>query len=240
MQDLQPIMLATLAGYLCALIFASIPFGPINLTILNEGTQRGFRWAWMIGFGASIMDTTYCGISFTGLSQFFDHGVVKASMQVFTFVFLLLLGIKFMASKEVGRPSRLNAATERIEARLEQKIHPHSAFMTGFVRVMGNLGVLLTWIVVAAYLMSNKALWSSEDWVQDHWPAKVACVGGVFLGTNSWFLGLSFAVSRGYGRCSDKGLLRMQQFSGLCLIFAALFGGAHIVWQLALAHHRAQ
>jgi threonine/homoserine/homoserine lactone efflux protein len=233
MLDLQPILLAAVAGYICALIFASIPFGPINLTILNEGTQRGFRWAWLIGIGASVMDTIYCGISFTGLSQFFDHGVVKASMQVITFVFLLFLGAKFMASKVVRPPSRLNAAAEKIEARLEQRIHPNSAFMTGFVRVLGNLGVLLTYIVVAAYLMSNKALWSSEDWVQDYWPAKVACVCGVFLGTNSWFLGLSFAVSRGYGRCTDKTMLRMQQFSGLCLVFFALFGGAHIVWQLA-------
>jgi threonine/homoserine/homoserine lactone efflux protein len=233
MLDLQSILLAAIAGYLCALIFASIPFGPINLTILNEGTQRGFRWAWTIGFGASIMDTIYCGISFTGLSQFFDHGVVKASMQVITFVFLLFLGAKFMVSKTISAPTRLNAASERIEARLEQRFRPHSAFMTGFVRVLGNLGVLLTYVVVAAYLMSNKAFWSDADWVKDHWQAKMACVGGVFLGTNSWFLGLSFAVSRGYGRCTDRTMLRMQKFSGLCLIFFALFGGAHIVWQLA-------
>jgi threonine/homoserine/homoserine lactone efflux protein len=229
-------MLAAFAGYIGALIFASIPFGPINLTILNEGTQRGFRWAWMIGFGASIMDTIYCGISFTGLSQFFHHGLVKASMQVITFVFLLFLGAKFMASKTVRAPARLNAASERIEARLEQKIHPHSAFMTGFVRVLGNLGVLLTYVFVAAYLMSTKAPWISEDWVQDYWPAKTACVCGVFLGTNSWFLGLSFAVSRGYGRCTDKTMLRMQKISGLCLIFFALSGGVQIIWQLA--HHR--
>ena len=31
----------------------------------------------------------------------------------------------------------------KIEARIEQKLHPHSAYMTGFVRVMGNPGVLL-------------------------------------------------------------------------------------------------
>ena len=81
MADSHPLLLAALAGFVCALVFASIPVGPINLTILNEGAQRGFRWAIFIGLGAAVMDAIYCAISFTGLSGFFDHGIVKASMQ---------------------------------------------------------------------------------------------------------------------------------------------------------------
>ena len=38
--------------------------------------------------------------------------------------------------------------------------------MTGFVRVLGNLGVLLFWIVLAANFMSH-------DWVEDTLPAQV-------------------------------------------------------------------
>jgi len=56
--------------------------GPINLTILNQGRATRFLWALMIGLGASVMDAIYCGISFTGLSQFLDRGIVKAFMQV--------------------------------------------------------------------------------------------------------------------------------------------------------------
>ena len=63
----HPILLAALAGFACALIFASIPVGPINLTILNEGARRGFAWAFFIGLGATAMDAIYCGISFTGI-----------------------------------------------------------------------------------------------------------------------------------------------------------------------------
>jgi len=48
--------------------------------------------------------------------------------------------------------------------------------MTGFVRVLGNLGVLLFWIVLAANLMAR-------EWVDaDSFAAKAACVGGVMLG----------------------------------------------------------
>ena len=147
-----------LAGFFCGLIFSSIPVGPINLTILNEGAQRGFVWALLIGLGASAMETIYCAFSFTGFSSLFDHGIVQAFMQVFSFVFILFIGFKFLLAKTVHMPTKLDAASEKIEARIEQKFHPHSAFMTGFVRVMGNLGVLLFWMVLAANLMTR-------DWV---------------------------------------------------------------------------
>src|SRR5450432_4498890 len=104
MLDLPPIFVATLAGFLSGLLFSSIPVGPINLTILNEGARRGFRWAMLIGLGASAMEVIYCSIAFTGFSSFFGIRVVKASMEVFTFVFLLFIGSKFLTAKTVTVP----------------------------------------------------------------------------------------------------------------------------------------
>jgi threonine/homoserine/homoserine lactone efflux protein len=176
MADPHPILLAVLAGFVCALIFASIPVGPINLTILNEGAQRGFRWALFIGLGAAAMDAVYCAISFTGLSQFFRQDFVKAFMQVMSFVFLLFLGFKFLLAQSVKVPTKLDSASEKLEARIELKIHPHSAFATGFLRVLANLGVLVAWVILTANLMAHY-------WVADSVPARAACVGGVFTGT---------------------------------------------------------
>lgn len=224
MPDWPPIPLAAFVGFVFSLMLSCVP-GPINLTILNDGAQRGFKWAMLVGLGASVMEAIYCSIAFTGFSSFFDHGTVKATMEVLTFVFLLFLGFKFLSAKNVHPTNKLAVASEKIEARIEQKLHPHSAFSTGFVRVMGNLGVLLFWIVLSASLMAH-------DWVADSIYAKIACVCGVMIGFNTWFLCLSFAISRGYGRFSDKTLLRMQHISGLCLIAAGLFDGLHIVWQL--------
>jgi threonine/homoserine/homoserine lactone efflux protein len=226
MAETHPILLAALAGFLCALIFASIPVGPINLTIINEGARRGFHWAIFIGLGAAVMDAIYCAISFTGLSQLFDHGVVKASMQVMSFAFLLFLGFKFLLAKSVKLTAKLATANEKLEERIEQKFHPHSAFLTGFVRVLANLGVLVAWVVLAATLMAH-------DWVDNTLPAKTACVCGVFAGTTLWFVILSFGVSRGHGKFSENTLLRLQHISGMCLIASALFVGAQIVWHLA-------
>ena len=226
MAETHPVLLSAISGFVCALIFSSIPVGPLNLTILNEGARRGFGWALFIGLGAAVMDTIYCGISFTGFSSFFDHGIVKAFMQVMSFVFLLFLGFKFLLAQTVKLHTRLDDASEKIEARIEQKIHPRSAFATGFIRVAANLGVLVAWVVLSASLMSH-------DWVDDSLPAKSACVAGVFVGTTLWFFILSFGVSRGHGQFDERTLLRLQHLSGLCLIVTALFEGAQIAWHLS-------
>jgi threonine/homoserine/homoserine lactone efflux protein len=225
MPHLPPILFAALVGFGFALVFSSIPVGPINITILNEGTRRGFAWAMLIGLGASAMETIYCAIAFTSFSSIFDIRVVRASMELFSFVFLLFLGGKFLSAQTVNVPTKLDAASEKIEVRLDKKLRPHSAFMIGLARVMGNLGVLLVWIVIAANFMAH-------DWVADTIAAKAACVTGVALGTTAWFCALSFGVSRGHGRFSERTLLRLQHISGVCLIVVGIFDGAHIVWQL--------
>jgi threonine/homoserine/homoserine lactone efflux protein len=232
MADTHPILLAALAGFVCAVFFSSLP-GPINLTILHEGARRGFKWAFFIGLGAAVMDVIYCSISFTGISQIVDHGIAQTMMRVAGFVFLLFLGFKFLSARPEKIPTPLNLAIEKIEERIEHKIHPHSAFATGFVRVAANLGVLVAWVAVSATLLSTKAFFSTQEWVDDTKPAKAACVGGVFTGALLWFLFWSFIMSRGHGKFSAKSLLRLQHVSGLCLIVTAIYEGVRIAWHLA-------
>jgi threonine/homoserine/homoserine lactone efflux protein len=155
---------------------------------------------------------------------------VKPAMNLFSFVFMSYIGIKFMLAKSVQkRPVHLGAAADRIEVELEERLHPHSAFMTGLVRVMGNVGVLVFWIVLALYFVSH-------DLVTPDWPGKLACVAGVGLGTGGWFTGLSWVVSLGHGKLSDKALLRMEHYSGVFLLILALIQGGHIIWQMH-SHH---
>jgi threonine/homoserine/homoserine lactone efflux protein len=225
MPELPPILLSALTGFLSGMLL-SVPVGPVNLTIINEGTRRGFLRAVLVGLGAATMDLIYCTIAFTGFSSFFGIRMVKASMEVFSFVFMLFLGVKFLLAKTVIAPTQLGAAASRIEQKIDEKLHPHSAFMTGFVRVLGNLGVLLFWIVLAANFLSR-------DWVEDTLAGKSACIAGVALGANLWFFVLSYMSSRGQGRLSERTLLRMEHFSGICLLVLGFYHGGHIAWQLA-------
>ncbi len=227
----HPIILAAITGFISGLLL-SIPIGPINLTIINEAPRRGFRWALMISAGATVMEVIYCFIAFTSFASFFTRGYVKAAMELISFIFLLYLGIRFLATKSVAHPidlgERAGRFEHRLEERLEEKFHPHSAFMTGLVRVMGNVGVLVFWVFLAANFISR-------EWVMPDWPGKISCVTGVAVGTGLWFFVLSYGAALKQGKLSERTLLRIERISGIILLGLALAHGVHIVWQMA--HH---
>jgi threonine/homoserine/homoserine lactone efflux protein len=197
----------------------SIPVGPINISIVNEGARRGFIWAFLIGLGATIMEVIYCAIAFAGFTHLFDSRVVKATMELVSFLLMLFLGVKYLIAHS------LPATTRSVES-IEHRLHPHTAFWIGFVRCLGNPGVLLWWITISATFISH-------DWMDDTWQSKGMCLLGVTLGCFSWFTLLSFLVSRGHGRFSTNTLLRMSQFSGASLLIVSLVMGGRLVKLLA-------
>ncbi|HEV2327408.1 MAG TPA: LysE family transporter [Verrucomicrobiae bacterium] len=220
-----PILLAMSTGLVAGLLLSMPNLGPVNLTILNTASRRGFKAGALVGLGASSMELIYCAIAFTGFTQFFEVKMIKTSMEVFSFVFFLFIGMKFLRAQSLDAPD-FGAAAHKLRARVDQKFKPESAFMTGFVRVLGNFGVLLFWIFLAGSFLSH-------DLVIDTLASKGACIAGVALGTNFWFCSLSFAASKHYGQISEPALLRMERFSGVCLLVLGFAQGVHIAWQLA-------
>jgi threonine/homoserine/homoserine lactone efflux protein len=218
MANLSDYLVPALTGFASGFL-VSIPVGPINISIVNEGARRGFVWAFLIGLGAMIMEVIYCAIAFAGFSHLFDSRVVKATMELVSFLLMLFLGVKYLIAHS------LPATTRSVES-IEHRLHPHTAFWTGFVRCLGNPGVLLWWITISATFISH-------DWMDDTWQSKGMCLLGVTLGCFSWFTLLSFLVSRGHGRISTHTLLRMSQFSGASLLIVSLVMGGRLVKLLA-------
>src|SRR5213592_4954481 len=114
MFDVPPSLIAALTGLVSGLV-VSIPVGPVNLTIMNEGARRGFFWALLISAGASVMEVIYCTIVFTGFVQFFDNWAVKAAMEVFSFAFMLFLGVKFLMAKTFFALMHFSNAADKFE-----------------------------------------------------------------------------------------------------------------------------
>ncbi|PYJ57248.1 MAG: hypothetical protein DME24_19715 [Verrucomicrobia bacterium] len=199
----------------------SIPVGPINISIVNEGARRGFGWAFLIGLGATIMEVIYCAIAFAGFARLFNSRWIKATMELVSFLLMLFLGLKYLLARS------LPTTTRSIET-IEHRLHPHTAFWTGLVRCLGNPGVLLFWITLSATFISH-------EWMDDTWQSKAACLGGVALGCFLWFTLLSYLVSRGQGKFSTQTLVRMSQFSGASVLVVALVTGVRLV--RLLAHH---
>jgi threonine/homoserine/homoserine lactone efflux protein len=218
---LEHTSIAGVTGFIAGFLI-SIPVGPINLTIINEGARRGFFWALMIGFGSVLMESIYCAIALTGFSAFLGLPMVKSTMELLSFLFLLFLSWKYFSAKSI--PSHTHGADV-----IEQKLHPRSAFVVGFVRVLGNPSVLLLWVTLTATFLSH-------NWVDRTLDDRVACVVGVAGGATLWFLLLAWVVSKGHGRFSPRVLLRMEHVSGAVLFIAALWIGWRIVGELHERH----
>ncbi len=218
MANFSDYLVAVFTGFVSGFL-VSIPVGPINISIVNEGARRGFVWAFLIGLGATIMELIYCAIAFAGFTHLFDSRVVKATMELVSFLLMLFLGVKYLIAHS------LPATTRSVET-IEHRLHPHTAFWTGLVRCLGNPGVLLFWITISATFISH-------DWMDDTWQSKGMCLLGVTLGCFSWFTLLSFLVSRGHGRFSTNTLLRMSQVSGASLLIVSLVMGGRLVKLLA-------
>ncbi|MCS7090643.1 MAG: LysE family transporter [Verrucomicrobiota bacterium] len=225
-------IISAVTGLVSGLLLA-IPIGPVNLTIMNEAARWGFRRGWFIGLGAASMEVLYCSIAFAGVSSFFGRPLIESFLEVFSFLFLVFLGLKFLLTRSVETAARLTQNSQfetRWEARLQARFHPHSAFMVGWFRTLANPGVLLFWIILAGNFMAR-------GWVGPRWAAKGACLTGVGLATLSWFTMLSWAASHGVGRLSESALLRMERASGVVLLLLAAVHGGHIAWQLAVHRH---
>lgn len=203
-----------LAGYL-----ACIPVGPVNVTIINEGARRGFRHALFVGLGAVLMEMIYSSIAFAGFAQLFTSPLLRAAMELVSFVVVSVIGIRYLMTREMPPTPH---AVEMVEKRL----HPHTAFMTGFVRVLGNPATLLFWIAFAAASVAH-------EWVDGSWHSKASAVTGIGMGALTWFSKLGYAVSLGHGRFSPRALLRTAHVSGVLLLLAGIFMGGRLVVALA-------
>ncbi|MBI5692231.1 MAG: LysE family transporter [Verrucomicrobia bacterium] len=210
---LWPALAGAVAGFLSA-----VPVGPINLTILNEGARRGFGWGLLIGLGATLMEAIYCVAAFAGFAQLFTAPLIKGVMEFVSFVFMIYLGQKFLRARAV--PARSHS-----EEVIEHRLHPHTAFWTGFVRCLGNPGVFFFWITVGATLMAH-------DWMAPTWPSKLSCAAGATAGIFLWFLLLSWGVSLGRGRLSEHKLVQMERVSGVLLLVFGLALGVRLVLPL--------
>lgn len=193
--------------------------GPINVTIVNESARNGFLRAFMIAAGAVVMETIYCGIAFAGFSSFFLSRNVQAAMQLASFVLVLWLGIKYLLAGHVPGEAR---GVELVERRL----HPHTAFWIGFVRVLANPGVLLLWLGITASLISQGVL-------DSQWNSKLTFCAGVAVSGIVWFAGVSWGVSKGHGRFSSTVLRRVSKGSGIVLLITAVVIAFRLVHLLA-------
>jgi len=208
------IISGAITGFICA-----VPVGPINVAIMEEGIQNGRKQAFIIAIGALLMEMIYCIIAFSGFATLFSDKIILATVELISFLAVTFFGIKYLM---------INAVTvqgKRAKV-VENRLSPHTAFWTGFVRVLVNPNVLLFWIMISAVLISNQT-------IQAEWKSRMACVIGAAIGIGSWFTLLVIGSARAKNRFSDKTLVKFSQISGVLLLLLSIVIAVRLIGTVA-------
>ena len=208
------IISGAITGFICA-----VPVGPINVAIMEEGFQSGRKQAFIIAIGALLMEMIYCIIAFSGFATLFSDKIILATVELISFLAVTFFGIKYLM---------INAVTvqgKRAKV-VENRLSPHTAFWTGFVRVLVNPNVLLFWIMISAVLISNQT-------IKSEWESRMACVIGAAIGIGSWFTLLVIGSARVKNRFSDKTLVKFSQISGVLLLLLSIVIAVRLIGTVA-------
>ena len=211
-------LIAMIAGAITGFICA-VPVGPINVAIMEEGIQTGRKWAFIIAIGALLMEMVYCLTAFSGFATLFDDKTILATVELISFLAVTFFGIKYLMIDTVtvqGKRSKV----------FEKRLSPHTAFWTGFVRVLVNPNVLLFWIMISAVLLSNQT-------IQAEWQSRMFCVIGAGIGIGSWFTLLVIGSARVKNRFSDKTLVKFSQVSGVLLLILSVVIAVRLIGTIA-------
>ena len=208
------IIAGAITGFICA-----VPVGPINVAIMEEGIQSGRKRAFIIAIGALLMEMIYCVIAFSGFASLFNDKTILATVELISFLAVTFFGIKYLMIDDVtvqGKRAKV----------VEQRLSPHTAFWTGFVRVLVNPNVLLFWIMISAVLLSNQT-------IQVVWQSRMSCVIGAGIGIGGWFTLLVIGSARVKNRFSDKTLVKFSQISGILLLILAIVIAVRLINTIA-------
>lgn len=208
-------LLAALAGALSGLASA-VPVGPVNVTIINEAARHGRNRAWWVGCGAGTMEMVFCALGFLGAAPLLTAPRLQSLLQLLGMLVIAGLGWHYLTT-----PTVPGIGLRRVARR--QLYQPHAAFALGFVRVLGNPGVLVYWVAVATSFAAHGVVGSDGR-------GRTACLAGVALATYGWFGLLGWLAAQVHGRISSSWLLRLSRFSGALLLVVAAALGGRLLW----------
>ncbi|MBR5606630.1 MAG: LysE family transporter [Verrucomicrobia bacterium] len=192
--------------------------GPINVTIVNEGAKMGFGSAFAVGVGAVTMELIYCMTAFTGFAHLFDSNMIRAIMELMSFLLVSILGLNYLLARRI--------AVKNLGAKyIENKLHLRDAFTVGFVRILLNPVVLLFWITMASTVIAH-------EFVDIRFTSKCIYITGVGMGCLAWFWFLAYEVAKRMHKFSHKTLLNISRVSGALLLIMAVIVGRDLTLEL--------
>ena len=206
------LLIALVAGFVSGFVIC-LPIGPVNLTVINTALRKGFLAAFLVGCGAVCADLVYVSLALAGHATLPRDPRLMTALRAIAVVVVAGLGIRNLLMKT----AKFEAKSEAVAERVDQRWHHPRSFLLGFLLPITNLGLLVLWATVITAL-------DARDFVDmDIRSSRWMCATGVAIGAGTWFLLISWLVSRAHRRITPQALAWLARICGVVfLIFAAL------------------
>lgn len=123
---------------------ASVPIGPVNVLIISYA-MKDYKQALALGFGSMSADVVYLLLMTLGLLEIFQYEMVKKSLAIFGFIFLIIVAI--MLFKGAGKHLHVNKNVKKSNVSV--------IYIKGFLLTMLNPYTVGFWLSVASVAASK-------------------------------------------------------------------------------------
>jgi len=186
---------------------ASIPLGPVGVLCIQKTISKG-RWAgFSLGIGSSITDIFYAGVALLSLSfvsEFLDKN--RPWVILIGGIIILFVGLDIALKNPVKQLRQRNAP--------QNKPNVFTEGLQGFAMTITNPGALVLMLGLFAFVGITPESFTK--------PLSIAVMlGGVFLGTATWWFTLSSVINRFRKHFQLRQLLILNR---VCGTMVAIFG----------------
>jgi threonine/homoserine/homoserine lactone efflux protein len=202
-----------LRGIAVGLILA-IPVGPTAILCMRRTLERGARFGFATGLGASLADGFYGAVTAFGIAAiqtFLGHHFV--SVRLVGGLFMLGLAVRLVLSSGAPKKPVIEKSTSGRAV---------AAMVSGFLLTVTNPMTLFGFAAIFTFFhVSIGRAYADPD---------TFLVLGVILGSALWWFGLTLGVRRLRHLLSDQALHRINLSAAA---FLAIFG-AYALWTVAV------
>ena len=182
-------------------ISIAAPVGPIGVLCIRRTLSNGKLAGFLSGMGAATADMVYGAIAAFGLTVLTNLLVKNAFwLQLIGGLFLLYLGIKTFLEKPADRAAQAKQGGY------------FSMYLSTFFLTITNPITILSFAAIFAGTMIGRNIGSP-----------LMMVAGVFAGSASWWLALSFGIGLMRDRVNQIHMTWINRISGMIIILFGFF-----------------
>ncbi|MEA2481942.1 MAG: hypothetical protein QOJ07_3864 [Thermoleophilaceae bacterium] len=186
-------------------LFVAAQIGPISLLVMRTVLRGALAAGLAIGLGAAVIDATYAALGLAGAGALLQVDALRVAVGATGAVVLVGLGVRTLWS---AFRVRLGGETD------DEVATPRRAFVTSVAATASNPSTIASWAAVFAAATTAGAAASAGG--------TVLLLGGVALGTATWFTALSLCLALVRRRVGPRAIAVVDVIAGSGLV---VFGG---------------